>query len=146
MYDHMVHHAHRHLGDVPGVAFHEEKQLFLVRFGDVAFIRFKKFNDFNQASNYPTRQAQMFGQQLELPGIPCLARLTVGYRLDKLATRIETVWVTLPKGARNLWEYEIERPVAEIVDLPQPADRDSGARRDRVRPRQPDVGRDVKDD
>ena len=93
--------------------------------------QFKKLDDRNRPSNYPTQTALRFDRQLPLPGFP-VTRLTVGYQLNDLATEIRDIIVVCMGGRRTEWSISILEPTAEVVPLTTPASQPS-----RLRPKLP---------
>ena len=77
-----------------------------------AKIRFKKLNDRMRSSNIPTNQAVLFNHQElqpELPNMPPLANITLGYTFNSMRTSAEAVFLTMPNGDRNIWDLETSR-------------------------------------
>ena len=103
IYDHMVAEAERRFGLRDGIRPLDIRGLKLWVVGQHAVIRFKKMDEDGTTSNYPTRQARDFDQNLELDGVPPKPiRLSVGYLLDPTATAIERVQVARPNGAKRV--------------------------------------------
>jgi hypothetical protein len=67
-------------------------------------IRFKKMDEDGRSRNYPTKQAENFDAQLELPGLPAKpVRLTAGYLLDETGTEIVRSQIARPDGRQIAW-------------------------------------------
>jgi hypothetical protein len=123
VHDFMVSHAKRLFEGVPGVHIEDRSGIVLLVIDDRLAIRFKKLDKENRTRNYPTQQALAFMQQLDLPTIPSLARLVVGYRLTNLETELESVFVVCPNGLSNAWGMELKPPAigGNVVPLtPRP--------------------------
>lgn len=123
IHDFMVSHARNKLAGIKGVRLLDVGGLFLVEINEKILIRFKKLNDDKMPNNIPTQQALDFMEQLELPGMPHIIRLVVGYELNKLQTGIQAISVTCPRGTKKEWHFELEgvvTEVADIVELPTP--------------------------
>ncbi len=96
--DHMVYHARRLFHEMDGVRIIEKAGLFLVEIQNTVILRFKKFDDDERTSNYPTDQAVDYLEQQELPWMPQKAtRLEVGYQLNKLGTAFRAL-IARPRG------------------------------------------------
>ena len=73
---------------------------------DKLAFRFKKLNENGLTCNYPTQASLDFHAQSEpLPGIPEVARLEVGYLLNKIQTKIEEVVISYREWSIKLSEY-----------------------------------------
>jgi len=104
-YAHMAAGADRRFMDRKGVRLLEIRGLkvWLFETASVA-IRFKKMDEDGRSRNYPTKQAQNFDAQLELPGLPPKpVRLTAGYLLDPTATEFVRSQIARPDGREVLW-------------------------------------------
>jgi hypothetical protein len=67
-------------------------------------VRFKKMDENGQSRNYPTKQAEDFDAQRQLPGLPLPpVRLTAGYLLDKTGTIVLRTQIARPDGRRVKW-------------------------------------------
>ena len=101
----------REFEGVAGVFFKNKRGLFLVIIEGTVVLRFKKFNKDQRASGIETQQMMAFNyqetQQLELPDMPPNGLLHVGYRVNKLQTGIEGVYITCRYGNDNLWGWSI---------------------------------------
>jgi hypothetical protein len=72
--------------------------------GSDVVIRFKKMDEDGRTRNYPTKQAEAFDRQMELPGLPVPPiRLTAGYLLDVTGTVFVRSQIAMPSGKHALW-------------------------------------------
>lgn len=87
-----------------------------------ANIRFKKLNERMRSSNIPTNQAVLFNHQElqpELPNMPPLANITLGYTFNSTRTSAEAVFLTMPHGDRNIWTWRLQgRSPGQITHVP----------------------------
>jgi hypothetical protein len=88
-------------------------------------IRFKKLDRTLHASNIRTTQAEMFDdqdEQLEFPEMPPRPTyVNAGYRLNKIGTAAEKVYITCPNGSRGFsWIIRLdeETTIQPMVTLP----------------------------
>lgn len=103
IYDHMVAEAERRFDQRDGIRPLDIRGLKLWVVGEHTVIRFKKMDEDGTTSNYPTRQARDFDQNLELEGVPPQPiRVSVGYLLDATAKQIERVQVARPNGRKRV--------------------------------------------
>jgi len=123
VHDHMVSRAREAFGSVPHAQCTDYGGLFMVLlYGRIA-MRFKKLDDEFRSSNIPTQQSLDFvRQESELPGIKSMTNLQAGYRLNRLQTGLEGVYVACPQGSYNHWitELPIESGFAgaSVVEFP----------------------------
>lgn len=75
-------------------------------------VQFKKLTPEGMPRNYPTQTALAFDAQVLVPGIPTDARITIGYRLNRLATAIIDVLAVCTDGDQPAWSFELLPPVA----------------------------------
>jgi hypothetical protein len=103
-YCHMHSEADRRLIDREGIRRLEVLgglRLWLVESANVV-IRLKKMDEDGRTANYPTKQAQDYDAQRELPGLPLPpVRLTAGYWLDATQQIIQRVQICRPNGGRH---------------------------------------------
>jgi hypothetical protein len=123
----MVHFAKVHFPQTNQVTPLERRGLFLIGIGGVVTIRFKKFRYGKRTSNIQTNQQIDFDLQIDLPGIPKAARLTVGYILDASQTAIKDVLITFRQAQRLLWDFSIAGTQAQVVRMPLPAAKSADA-------------------
>jgi len=89
-----------------GVKFHKDQlQRYLV-IDEKVIIRFKLFDKHLLARNYPTDHANDWKFQYPLRGIPQVARLNYGYRMDITGTEVKDAFITLPLGNHNEWVWQ----------------------------------------
>jgi hypothetical protein len=119
VHEYMVNEARLRFGAVPGVSLIETAGRFLLGFPGMV-VRFKKFDDSLKTRNYKTQTSLAFDNQAKcwLPGVPDVARITVGYRLNALGTEVRGVHVVLLHGERVAWDYEITPAASNVVQLP----------------------------
>jgi hypothetical protein len=102
-YCHMYAEADRRLIDRPGIRAVDYKgglRLWLYETASVV-LRLKKMDEDGKSRNYPTKQAQDYDAQRELPGLPLPpVRLTAGYWLDRTGQMINRVQIARPNGRR----------------------------------------------
>lgn len=92
--------------DDEGVVFlTEQLQRYLV-IDEKIILRFKLFDGQLSAHNYPTEHALDWQRQLPLEGLPPIARLHYGYRMDVTGTRVKDAFITLPRGSMNEWVWQ----------------------------------------
>lgn len=83
-----------------------------------ATLRFKKLDTNMRSNNIPTEQACLFNHQDyqgELPNMPPIASLTLGYILDPTRTSAASVYVTMPDGNRNIWTWQLNDDSSEQI-------------------------------
>lgn len=90
---------------------------FGIRIKETVLIRFKKINDALTTSNVRTSRSEKFDRQLDLPGLPQMPRITIGYRLTADNASITALWVALFKGTKRLWHYELVADGAGVVSI-----------------------------
>jgi hypothetical protein len=95
--------------DGAGVRIESRNGLFVVVIGGAICVRLKKLDERFRSHNIPTQQAVDFQlQQFTLPDVPQMLNLTAGYKLNKLQTAVEGIFLTCPNPAGgNLWVAEI---------------------------------------
>jgi hypothetical protein len=102
-YCHMHAEADRRLIDRAGLGRLEilgGLKLWLAESANVV-IRLKKMDEDGRTANYPTKQAQDYDAQRDLPGLPLPpVRLTAGYWLDATQQIINRVQIARPNGNR----------------------------------------------
>jgi hypothetical protein len=75
-------------------------KLWLLESANVVF-RLKKMDEDGKTRNYPTRQAQDYDAQRQLPDLPLPpVRLTAGYWLDATGQIVNRVQIARPNGRR----------------------------------------------
>jgi hypothetical protein len=107
----------------PNIRIITKGQTVQFLFKDRVLVRFKKANERGIGSNIVTQAViQFIDPQMTIPGLlPEVYRVEVCYRLDSLATQMETLAVTARERNRRLWSYELQRPAAaEVIPLPAP--------------------------
>ena len=117
MYELIAQEARRQFLPLSGVQIIEGSVRLFLAIGDRILIRFKKLNDRLRPSNYPTCQALLFDEQMDLPTIPSKAeRITVGYKLNELRTDI-SVHAVYVQGKDVVWDYQLEQPQTAVLPL-----------------------------
>ena len=108
VHDHIVSLARQRFEPRFGVHCHIIGRLFIVSFNSGVAVRFKKFDDNFRSSNIRTQQSLGFMKQEPLPEIGEAINLQAGYRLNKLETDIEGIYLTLPISENgNVWVFEL---------------------------------------
>lgn len=92
---------------------------YLVSDGQLsATLRFKKLDDRMRSSNIPTQQTFLFNHQepqYELPNMPPVANLTLGYTLNTTRTSASSVFIVMPDGDRNIWTWQLQGPSTDQI-------------------------------
>jgi len=113
MRDHMVYHARRLFDGMNGAQIVEKAGLFLVQIQETIILRFKKFNDDEHTSNYPTQQAIDYHEQQELAFMSKKAtRLEAGWQPNELYTAFRAL-ISCPRGLGldAAWVIDLLAPV-----------------------------------
>jgi hypothetical protein len=100
------------------VVFAKQKGLRLVTFKDVISLRFKKLNKQRRTSNIQTEQQEKIAHNLPLPGFPLTTYAVVGYVLDTLRTKIDTLEIIRYLGDRIMWTIPLGADTVEIRPAP----------------------------
>lgn len=120
VYDHMAVDAERRLLDCAGVVFKDIRGLKVWIVGQVVTIRFKRMDEDGRSRNYPTKQAQDYDRQMQLPGLPSPpVNLTVGYLPNATETEVVRVQVARPLGKMIDWCAAIVPPPERLVGQPR---------------------------
>lgn len=114
----IIHNTRKYFEERTGVKVAEKRGLFLLDFFDEINLRFKKLNKDKKPSNIKTTQQLNFALQLELPGMPKVVRLTLGYILDITQTKIKDILIVFYKGKNLIWEIPITNSSSNIFQLP----------------------------
>ncbi|MBV9774309.1 MAG: hypothetical protein JO040_10190 [Gemmatimonadetes bacterium] len=83
-------------------------------------LQFKHIDHEFKTANIPTETALNFNAQLEIEGLPSIPRLTVGYRLDQLETKVEGIYIMFAINNQPQWTYRLDEDGAsgtETLDL-----------------------------
>lgn len=119
--DHMVARACQAFEDVPSVRLLTHRGYFLVHVEGKVLLRFKKLGKNRRSSNYPTKQAVAYMDNLPLDGIPESTRLDVGYQLNDLQTMIATVLINCPRWQGTEWvidlEVELQSSIPQVHEI-----------------------------
>lgn len=89
------------------VIIHETVGTTTFLFEEQVLARFKKLDRDGGSRNYPTARALDWNLQQDLPGIPGLGRVDVGYVLNEQETGLERILVAHPLGEQITWTYPI---------------------------------------
>lgn len=81
---------------------------WVLRADDDLIVQFKKIDASGRTSNIPTKAAQEWQTQLNLPGMPPAMRVTLGYRLDKMNTEVVDVCLVARDGDRIIWRESLD--------------------------------------
>ncbi len=121
IYAHMVAAADRRLTGRDGVISLDIRGLKVWVMGAVAAFRFKKMDEDGRSRNYPTKQAQDYDRQKQLPGLPAPPlNLVAGYLLDASGTSVVRVQVARPFGRKTIdWCAAIVPAVDRVVGQPR---------------------------
>jgi len=94
---------------------------------------FKKLDEDFKTSNVRTKRAEMFDAQMEMEGIPSWPRLTLGYQIDQLGTKIE-VFIMYQKARRHLWSYALELVApSNVIEFPSASKGEEDNKKGRIR-------------
>lgn len=120
LYDLMVNQARVEFRGIRGAAIVDPPSgVVLLDIEQRAIIRFKKLDDDSLPRNYPTTAAKDWDMGEDLPGIPSSPqRLTLGYRLNRLQTAIQSVLVSNTLAGRLLYDIILDEPDEGIIVLP----------------------------
>lgn len=116
----IVHTARAVFDESNDVKVTDKRGLFLLDFQDELNLRFKKLTKSKKPSNARTAQQVDFTMQLELPGMPQVVRLTLGYILDPSQTKITDILVVHHLGKKLAWEISIFNSQSSVVQIPLP--------------------------
>lgn len=88
---------------------------------DKLVFRFKKLNENGLTCNYPTQASLDFHAQSELPGVPEVARLEVGYLLNKIETKVEEVVISYRESDSVEWSIKLSEHLvaSNVVSMEQ---------------------------
>jgi len=139
VHNYMVDEARLMLGADPNITFIEKQNRSLISVHNKALLRFKKLDQEMRPRNYPTSEALAFDAQLGLPGVPDLARLTIGYALNRDEADIDGVYVLLTTDRKVQWMYSLDEAQATFTPLTLPLVPAANAapQRSRIRPKAP---------
>ena len=111
----ILHEAQSLFQDHSSIRAIENPQNTIFVIDERVIIRFKKLDSKGFSQNYPTQTALGFNAQLEIPGVPSLLRLDVGYVLNDIGTSISRVLVVCRSGNTVRWLDEIDPPTTATV-------------------------------
>lgn len=125
------------LGAESGITIRVVNERVLAYVKDRMILHNKAFRDGQlNTSNNPTKASLAFDQGHQVEGIPDFARACVGYRLDRLHTKIAGVFVRANQTSSNRWYYEIGREEPRAVVLPfRKSETHAATRTKRFRPK-----------
>lgn len=140
--DLVVKHVEAAFGEIPGFKVLEDgngRVLLIV--ADRLVLQFKHIKRDFRTANFPTKLARDFDAQRHIDGLPPLPRLTVGYRLDQLETKVEGIYVIFAVAKQRVWHYRLDddafgTEVLELLPVDPTPDAGTGTRR-RVGPKRP---------
>jgi hypothetical protein len=117
MYDLMVDQARQEfLGVRDTEIIDRPNGVTLLQVSERICVRFKKLDEDGLPSNYPTAAARNWEKGEDLPGIPsALQRLCLGYRLNRLQTRVEDVLISNTLAGRLLYDIILEEPAEGLL-------------------------------
>lgn len=100
--------------------------------------RLKKMNGRGKSRNFATRLSMDHYAQIEIPGMPELVRLDIGYVLNRTASAITEILVSCRYGKAVVWNYsllaaEVAAATPSVLGRITPQEQQSKVRRSRVR-------------
>lgn len=98
--------AKEKFADVQGVVVRDGRFTQVIFDGIVA-LRFKKLTMLGRTQNNPTRSQSEYLMQIALPDFPEAIRLTLGYQLDRLGTKVQDVVLLCENGKDKLWHLSL---------------------------------------
>lgn len=81
------------------------------------WVRFKKINNGLTTSNVRTDRSNRFDHQENLPGLPEMPRITIGYLLKDDNSEMTALWVAFFDGGKRRWHYELMADTAGVVSI-----------------------------
>lgn len=119
--------VHEEFGGVPDVEIREPNGFAELRVDGVIDLRFKHVDRVGRSRNMDTPAQKCYRNLLPQDGIGKLdvMRLTVGWRWDAAATRLEDILVVFLKGADPIWKFSIRDVVdgGQAIRLPKDGDK-----------------------
>ena len=148
MWEHSVNNAVRALDDDDGlhVIPHQDTTSFI--FDDTVFLRFKRAGLTLMSSNYPTHLANLFhAHERDLFGFDGHHRVEIVHVFNRFQSELDWIGVVARERSNVLWQFELRRGGAVVVELPKP-ERPAPAADTVLRPIRPagDERRDVEDE
>lgn len=110
--------ANKTLSGDRGVVFAKDQLQRFIIIDERLIVRFKLLDRDLCSRNYPTDRAQGWELQLPLDGIPPVARLTYGYRLDLTGVEVKDAFVTHPRGDINEWVWQTSGERIDTFAIP----------------------------
>jgi len=133
VHDFQVDRAAQYAAKTNGVELVNLTRLMLLIVEGQYAIRWKKLDDGYRSRNIFTGQVESFLRQEQLPGIPLMCNLELGYQLDRSERSISGVFLACPSGRfSNFWQVDLLRsstyqqvvtplfPPVEFVDEIEP--------------------------
>ena len=91
-----------------------------ISFADKVIIRVKQLDKRHLSWNLATAHAVLWNEQLPLDGIGPTPRLELGYRLDDLMSRYDSIHILLRVGTRVDWRVQVYGERTDAFDIEQP--------------------------
>ncbi len=114
------------LVDDPGIRLYENEQRQCLIFDDRVAVRLKLLDDKYRPRNNRTRRGLAWHRQLNLPGLPPVVRLDLGYRLDPIGSYVELAMLMFCTGDIVNWQWPIQkRPDDESANGVEPFEQHS---------------------
>jgi hypothetical protein len=121
MWEHCVDNAVNELYGDPGVRViaHQDTTSFI--FDDTVLLRFKRAGLSLMSSNYPTVLANLFhNHDRDLFGFEGHHRVEIVHVLNRFQTELDWIGVVGRERKNVLWEFELRRGGAAVIELPLP--------------------------
>ena len=94
--------------DDPGIRLYENEQRQCLIFDDRVAVRLKLLDDKDRPRNSKTKRGRAWHRQLNLPGLPPVVRLDLGYRLDPIGSYVELAMLMCCTGDIVIWRWPIQ--------------------------------------
>jgi len=133
LHEYIVAEVRTRYGDVPGVKIRELKSGRFLIVVEGLVLLFKHVDSALRPSNYPTKTAIAFNQQMPLPEVPRGSRLIIGYQLNEFETALSGIHVIMMLDTTVNWSYELGKEGGEVLDMFRP---DGRPKEPRVRQKQ----------
>lgn len=121
MWEHSVNNAIAALDGEPGlhVVAHQDTTSFI--FDDTVFLRFKRASLGLMSSNYPTALANLFhAHDRDLFGFEGHHRVEIVHVFNRFETELDWIGVVARERNNLLWQFELRRGGAALIELPLP--------------------------
>ncbi|UCE61670.1 MAG: hypothetical protein JSU63_07960 [Phycisphaerales bacterium] len=119
-------HIHKEFAGVPDVEIRNVNGFVELRVDGVIDLRFKLVDKAGRTQNMDTLAQKQYRNLLPLDGVGKLdvMRLTVGWRWDAAATRLEDIQIVFLKGDDPVWKYSVldAEEATQVLRLPKDED------------------------